>query len=99
MFWFLLQNLPSLEAIFWAEPNSALHGIYVRPKYTIPTNENFHKYLVLDYNLPYILLSSKNLPFGEKIIYTLEFRTSITFLPYLPPIEDYLPSNKTGLDH
>ena len=51
---FLLQNLPSLEAIFWAEPNSALHGIYVRPKYTIPTNENFHKYLVLDYNLPYI---------------------------------------------
>ena len=54
MFLFLLQNLPSLEAIFWAEPNSALHGIYVRPKYTIPTNENFHKYLVLDYNLPYI---------------------------------------------
>ena len=62
MFWFLLQNLPSLEAIFWAEPNSALHGIYVRPKYTIPTNENFHKYLVLDYNLPYI-------PFSENVIF------------------------------
>ena len=67
MFLFLLQNLPSLEAIFWAEPNSALHGIYVRPS-ILPTNENFHKYLVLDYNLPYIPLS-ENLLLGEKIIY------------------------------